>query len=370
MTDDVLPARRAHSGRRRLAIATTAVVVLAGAGTAVVERDHFLSAGTPRNSNATDNNSPATLATVTHQDLTAQQRVNGTLSYSGSYSVLNHAQGTITWLPTVGQVISQGQTLYQVNGSPVVLLYGGTPLYRDLSEGDTGQDVLELNADLAALGYHVNASASTYDWRTKAAVWQLQKTWGVTQDGVLHQTQAEVLPGAIRVTSVPAVLGGPAGGPVIQASATTRRIVLALDATQQANVKVGDQVTITLPNNQTTPGVVSTVGTVATAPSGQGGGSPTVEVDITPTDPTATGTLDQAPVQVSIITASAKDALVVPVNALLALTGGGYAVEVVEPGGAHKLVGVTLGLFDDSSGLVQVTNTALRPGDRVVAAGS
>lgn len=368
MTDEVLPARRAHPGRRRLAVATTAVVVLAGAGTAIVERDHLLSANTPRG-NATDNHSPTALATVTHQDLTAQQRVSGTLGYSGSYTVLNHAPGTITWLPAVGKVISQGQTLYQVNGGPVVLLYGGTPLYRDLSEGDTGQDVVELNADLAALGYHVNASA-TYDWRTKAAVWQLQKIWGVTQDGVLHQAQVDVLPGAIRVTSVPAALGGPAGGPVIQASATTRRVVLALDATQQANVKVGDQVTITLPDNQTTSGVVSTVGTVATAPSGQGGGSPTVEVDITPTDPTATGTLDQAPVQVSIITASAKDAVVVPVNALLALTDGGYAVEVVAPGGAHKLVGVTLGLFDDSSGLVQVTNTALRPGDRVVAAGS
>jgi hypothetical protein len=181
-----------------------------------------------------------------------------------------------------------------------------------------------------------------------------------------------MLPGAIRVTSIPATLGGPAGGAIIQASGTARLVKVNVDATQQANIKVGDQVTITLPDNSTTAGVVSTVGTVATAPpsQGNGGGSPTVEVDITPTDQTATGTLDQAPVQVSITTASVPNALVVPVNALLALTGGGYAVEVVAATGAHKLVGVQLGLFDDSSGLVQVTGTALRPGDRVVVAGS
>ncbi|HEX4703128.1 MAG TPA: peptidoglycan-binding protein [Pseudonocardiaceae bacterium] len=369
MTDEALP--RHARPRRRVVTTAIAVVLLAGAGAAVVERNRILPAsGSPNDSGVTDNNSPTTLATVARQDLTSQQQVNGTLGYTGNYGVLNHAQGTITWLPSVGQVISRGQMLYRVNGNPVVLRYGAVPLYRDLSEGDTGQDVLELNADLAALGYRVNSASDTYDWRTKAAVWQQQKAMGVTEDGVLHQAEFVVLPGAIRVTSVPAALGGPAGGAVLQASSTIRQVTVALDATQQGNVKVGDSVTITLPNNQTTPGTVSTMGTVATAPSGQNGGSPTVEVDITPTDPTATGTLDQAPVRVSITTASAPGALVVPVNALLALTGGGYAVELVEPGGAHKLVGVTLGLFDDASGLVQVTGTALRPGDRVVAAGS
>ena len=364
-----LPRRRTG---RRLAITATAVIVLAGAGTAVAERNRLLpGSATPNDGGATDNNSPTTFATVARQDLTAQQQISGTLGYPGSYQVVNRAQGTITALPTVGQVISQGQTLYQVNGAPVVLLYGAVPLYRDLSTSSTtGPDIRQLNAALKALGYGTIATSDTYDWRTRAAVESVQKTMGVTQDGVLHQSQFVMLPGAIRVTSLQATLGGPAGGTVFQASGTARKVTVNVDATQQSNIKVGDQVTITLPNNQTTSGLVSTVGTVATAPSGQGGGSPTVEVDITPTDQAATGTLDQAPVQVSIITASAPNALVVPVNALLALTGGGYAVEMVAPGGAHKLVGVNLGLFDDASGLVQVTNTTLRPGDRVVVAGA
>jgi hypothetical protein len=134
-------------------------------------------------------------------------------------------------------------------------------------------------------------------------------------------------------------------------------------------VKVGDPVVITLPDNSTTPGRVTYVGTVATAPAGSGagdngGGPPTIEVDVTPTRPGATGSLDQAPVDVSITTASVGSALVVPVDALLALAGGGYAVEVVSDG-VHRLVGVELGLFDDADGLVQVRG-ALTPGQRVV----
>jgi hypothetical protein len=75
-------------------------------------------------------------------------------------------------------------------------------------------------------------------------------------------------------------------------------------------------------------------------------------------------------VQVSITTASVENALVVPVNALLALAGGGYAVETVDAAGAHQLVAVGLGLFDDSQGLVEVTDTKLVAGQHVVVPAS
>ena len=55
-----------------------------------------------------------------------------------------------------------------------------------------------------------------------------------------------------------------------------------------------------------------------------------------------------------------------PVDALLALAGGGYAVETIDPPGVHHLVAVMTGpLFDDADGLVQVTG-ALTPGERLV----
>ncbi|MBO0694249.1 MAG: hypothetical protein J2P58_15195, partial [Acidimicrobiaceae bacterium] len=92
---------------------------------------------------------------------------------------------------------------------------------------------------------------------------------------------------------------------------------------------------------------------------------PTITVDVAPSDPAATGTWDQAPVQVTITTANVANALVVPVSALLAQAGGGYAVEMVDVAGVDHLVPVSLGLFDDADGLVQITSSGLSPGEKV-----
>ena len=66
---------------------------------------------------------------------------------------------------------------------------------------------------------------------------------------------------------------------------------------------------------------------------GQGGTSTTLPVTITLADPEAAADLDAAPVDISIATESREDVLTVPVNALLALIEGGYAVEVVDAEG-------------------------------------
>ena len=89
---------------------------------------------------------------------------------------------------------------------------------------------------------------------------------------------------------------------------------------------------------------------------------------VTLSDPAATGTWDQAPVQVGITTDRVRGALTVPVTALLAESGGGYAIEVVGAGASNHLVPVSLGLFDDADGLVQVVGSGLAAGQKVVVA--
>ena len=136
-----------------------------------------------------------------------------------------------------------------------------------------------------------------------------------------------------------------------------------------AGLPPGPDVVATVPTADTTPGVVSAVGTVATR-SGLGGSpAATIPVEVTLTDPKAAGTLDQAPVTVNITTATARSALVVPVGALLARASGGYAVEVVGTGNTRRYIPVTTGIFDDADGMVQVTG-ALAPGQRVVVPAS
>jgi hypothetical protein len=248
-----------------------------------------------------------------------------TLSAARASEVSYGQNSTFTMLPAVGQVVSRGQTLYAISGRPVVLLYG-SPATRALPLGSV---VFE--------------------------------------------------PGRVRVTSVTPTLGASvAPGPVLGITSTTPQVTISLPASEQASVKVGDPVTITLPSRETTPGVVSSVGSVAKAPSakggeGGGGGTPeggeeggaTIEVDVALRDPSASGHLDDAPVSVSITTGSVHGALAVPVDALLALAGGGYALELVE-GRVHRLEAVTLGLFDDAEGLVQVSGQGVAPGQRVV----
>ena len=70
--------------------------------------------------------------------------------------------------------------------------------------------------------------------------------------------------------------------------------------------------------------------------------------------------------EVSVTTGAVRGALVVPVDALLALSGGGYGVEVVGTHGVHQLDPVSLGLFDDADGLVQVTGKGITIGQKVV----
>jgi hypothetical protein len=379
---------------RAIAAAALLTAVAVAGGLAVT------SGATPATATAaaTSQPAPANTARVQKRTLAATVPQDGILTYrarsDGSpYSVIDQAHGTYTTLPTLGQVIHQGQALYRVNDTPVVLLYGPTPAYRTLSAGATGPDVAELNRDLVALG---DASPSrltaSFGPSTTTAVEKLQAALGVPRTGTLTLGQAVFEPTAVRVTTVSAELGGTAqtGETPLQGTSTIREVQVALDAPQQTSVTVGDTVSITLPNNRTTPGVVSSVGTVATCPSspgsdgsgsssaapgtdtcssnGSGSSTPTITVGVTPSHPAATGTWDQAPVQVGVTTASVPNAVVVPVTALLARSGGGYAVEVVGAHASNHLVPISLGLFDDADGLVQVTGSSLAAGQEVVVA--
>jgi hypothetical protein len=367
-----------HAERRillvPLAVLLVAAVVLAATvhlGEVTLPSNPF---ARPASDGVTDNGASTSLQSVTRRDLSSQTRASGTLGYAGSYPVVNQASGILTALPALGQVVSQGQVLYEVDGSPVVLLYGSTPAYRDLARDATGSDVQQLNADLVALGCvsgsDLSPSSDAFTWWTWYGVERLQAALGVDQTGTLTLGQVVFLPGAARITAVQGTLGardGP-GQPLMTASSTSRQVTVNLDASEQSELAVGDQVEIGLPNGRSTPGTVSAVGSVPSP--GSPGSPPTVPVAIAPADPSATGGLDQAPVDVTITTGTVRDTLVVPVAALLARPGGGYAVEVVSGRGVHRLVSVSLGLFDDADGLVQVTDTSLGEGQRVLVSSS
>ena len=342
-------------------------------------------------------NAPAT-AKVERGRLALQVSATGTLTYAAEadgsrYPVVNQATGVLTALPSVGDVIKCGRVLYRVHGHPVPLLCGRTPLYRRLSQGMKGWDVKELNRNLGALGYADGAEldpSGYFGSETRSALKDLKGDLGLAPTGSLDPDQAVVLPGALRISSVSATLGAARqrGGSIAEATSTARRVEVDLDPSQAEGVKVGDRASITLPNNRTTPGVVGRIGTLvvddgsdsgsasdfgSASGSGSGSGSSGGSGAITATVPVFIKLkqirdvrgIQQAPVQVSIVTGRVTDALSVPVTALLARPGG-YAVETVDADGERHLVPVDLEAFDDANGLVQVSGPGVRAGQRVV----
>jgi hypothetical protein len=115
----------------------------------------------------------------------------------------------------------------------------------------------------------------------------LQYKLGEDQTGYGTEGQVVFLPEQVRITSANATLGKSAGpgSPIAQATSTSREVVVALDASEQSEVKVGNQVQITtLQDGQSIPGVVSSVETVAS-----GGSNPTLPAHITLKHPQAAG---------------------------------------------------------------------------------
>jgi hypothetical protein len=152
--------------------------------------------------------------TVQRQNLVETDTESGTLSYADPQTVYNRLSGTITWLPSAGQVIRPGGTLFKVDGHPVILMNGSTPAYRDLGPGDSaGEDILQLNRNLVHLGFNPDGIVLDDEWQTAttAGVDQLQASLGEPETGTMVLGQVVFLSGDQLISTVEAGLGGDAG---------------------------------------------------------------------------------------------------------------------------------------------------------------
>jgi hypothetical protein len=362
------------TGRRRgrgwVVAGVVAVIVVAGVVVAAAA-GVFQGSGSP-GPGAAGTTYRTSTATVTRQTLVSQSSLSGTLADSGSYTIVNQATGTVTALPAVGKTVRQGGVLYQVSGSPVVLLYGNVPDYRDMTEGLTGADVREFNKGMIALGYTTRADVLAaglgmgYFSAATAAAWEdYQTALGVTvPSGTVTLGQVVFLPTAAKIgaweTGISPGTAAAPGTALMTATSPVPQVTINLDPSLEGEIKAGDKVQIDLPEGGVTTGVVTQVSKAA---STNASGVTTVPVYVSLDHPKAAKDLSSAPVTVKVTTGSVANALVVPVAALMARTGG-YDVEVTGPGG-HHLVKVAVGLFDDAAGLVQVTGN-LAAGQHVV----
>ncbi|MBV8218145.1 MAG: peptidoglycan-binding protein [Solirubrobacterales bacterium] len=164
-------------------------------------------------------------------------------------------------------------------------------------------------------------------------------------------------------------------------TSTDSVVTVQLDASKQTEAVLGERVYVTLPSNAVAQGVITQVGRVAQTSSqssggdslpGNGGNSTsgagsapqaTIPVTISLRHAGGLGSLDQAPVTVAFALTTTRNALSIPVSALLATAGGGYAVDLVESNGAVSRVPVTPGGF--AGGFVQISGPGIAAGMQV-----
>jgi peptidoglycan hydrolase-like protein with peptidoglycan-binding domain len=346
--------------RKTIIGAAAAVVVAAGAGVALnVTAD----GGTDAHHGP---GVPTATASVERGDLSDGTSVDGTLGYGGERRLMAGTGGMVTWVQSSGSTLGMDDKVYEVDGRPVRLMYGTRPMYRELKTGDEGPDVLQLENDLRALGY---GGGLTVDRKFTAATADAIKRWqrghGTKATGTVGPSDIVFAPGPLRITSRDAATGAriTPGQPIVTSSSTERVVNLKLTADETSLLKTGTKVTAELPGGRTVKGTVRSVGTTATKEGKDGDqGEAKINVVVVLDDPAKAGNLDQAPVTVNLTTHTSKNVLSVPVQALLALPGGGYGVRVVGSG-RPSTVKVDLGVFGE--GRVEVTGGGLSEGMKV-----
>ena len=147
--------------------------------------------------------------------------------------------------------------------------------------------------------------------------------------------------------------------PLYNISSIGIEVVFQVDATDQETVSLGDSVEIELPTDERVPTVITFIDQVVT----QTQAGEFIEVTLEVLNPEEIEAYDQAPVKVFVTTEISENVLYVPVNALLALAEGGYALEIYdgaldngifqgESGVDTSYIAVEIGVFTE--GFVEV----------------
>ena len=284
---------------------------------------------------------------------------------------------TYTQLPAVGEIVSRNGVLYEISGEPVVLLVRAGRRLAGVRPGDdAGTRRRRAQPQPRALGFGAAPAATRSRPRPPRRSSASRPRTGCPRRASCCSARSCSRRSAVRVTGVTPTVGATVQpGPVLTTTSTARQVTIAARRRHSSRrSRSATRSRSRCPTTATTPGRVTYVGTVATTPSSSDQGGAGRRLELADDRGRRHADCTRLPPAGSTRRRSASrsrpeacgDALVVPVNALLALASGGYAVEVVGADGVHHLVGVATGLFDDADGLVQVTGSRLAAGQRVV----
>ncbi|WP_173141734.1 peptidoglycan-binding protein [Kibdelosporangium persicum] len=304
--------------------------------------------------------------TVQRADLANTASLPANVGFGPPRPVKGTGTGTVTKLPAVGQVAERGKELFRVDDQPVVVFFGATPLFRRLeAPGTTGSDVAVVIDNLAALGHRAgsrpkDATKAEYTPSVIEAVKRWQRSLGLEPTGVIDPGRVFVAGGPVRVSAVKAQLGVPVTEELFEVTSTARLVTAQVLSTDAGPARAQMPVVIVRPDAREVPGKITSV--THLPPAQDGAGAPKVEIIAVPDQPDDVSDLDIAPAQIRITTESRAGVLTVPLEALVALQEGGYAVQL--PNG--ELKAVQTGLYSQNK--VEISGADIVDGMQVVAA--
>lgn len=346
-------ARRFGKHRRIVTMIIAAIAVIGLAAVCVAVRPWTL-AGHVTATGQTGRSQQVDVSTLRTQEVTkgvlnAETRLGASLQYDDA-SDFAAASGTITQLPVAGKQINTGEQVYEMDGAPVPLFHGDRPFWRTIGDGvSDGPDVTQLEQNLQELGFYGGEVGPHFNWLTREAIRQWQRSLGLTGDAVTGtfdpNTVALAAAAPIRITAVNAKLGQSQVSPASY-TGVTLHAQATLTATQAAMFKAGDKAQVVLPDNTTVETTLASVdqGGQKTGDNGQAT-QPSARIDFP--DQSQVAAFGPTAVQVIIPNADAStgEALIVPVTALIASAGSAYRLRVpAVPSDRHR---IRLGERDD-----------------------
>ncbi len=232
-------------------------------------------------------------------------------------------------------VVTNGSLVAQVAGRPIFTMIGSTPMYRDLTVGDHGPDVAQLQSDLADLGFPDYDAFGVFGHSTELAVQYFYDHAGFPVPTVAGGSpkhpqvmvpEAEIvftseLPAVVQHSSL--ILGQPISNPALTLSTGRLRALISLSAAQVSLVHVGDVATLFL--SGTTSAGMRIPAKVAALKIGSSGATAVLR----PGKPLS-NSMAEAKVGARIVIASTRKAvLAVPVAALYTGADGQPVVTVI-----------------------------------------
>lgn len=190
------------------------------------------------------------LATAAEDTVQRQIGLDAKAVWSGGTTVLGGLAGTVTAVRITGATkVVVGQVLYEVDLEPVTVAEGLVPSFRDLSLGESGADVGQLQAFLKAVGVRRGDPDGTFGSQTAAQVRRWQQRTHQAPTGIVARGAILFVP-RLPATMAPAdslQTGGPAptGVAVVRMLPAAPTFTIGLPENQASLTKSGMGVTLT-----------------------------------------------------------------------------------------------------------------------------